>query len=589
MLVCRLAAPHVQKLTLVSILAMTTGHVVAAHIPLWPAVHSSTVGPWALASCLRGFSGRLQLECSLSVCSIWNNYQVGMFFVAESPLFSSIGKRDAASFPSTDSTEPVDLSEETVEESGWAWVLGKWVVWTVLGFLVLFVLMKLLILWRTRRQMKRFGFFRLPHRPVVVGFFHPYCAAGGGGERVLWHSIRALQKRYSFVRCVVYTGDVDKTPEAILSMVQTRFKLQLRDVDFVFLRRRVWVEARCWPRFTILGQSLGSMLLGLEAVLKLAPHVYMETTGYAFTLPIFRWLGGSRTASYVHYPTVSSDMLESVAKQTHSFNNSRAVSKSRVLTCLKLSYYRLFARLYGFMGRRSDVVMVNSSWTHAHIRQLWSPRQLFIVYPPCDTASFNNLPITRTTRPFRIVSVGQFRPEKNHKSQLRILHQLLEEAEGHSVTLVLVGGCRGAEDEKRVADLQHQAKELRVGHCVEFKINLSFSGLKEELGRAAAAIHTMENEHFGISLVECMAAGCVLVAHESGGPQQDIVVDWEGQPTGFLASTEEHFASCLLHILQMDQREREEIAVRARTAAHTKFSLEVFEASFLRASEKLFG
>jgi alpha-1,2-mannosyltransferase len=32
-------------------------------------------------------------------------------------------------------------------------------------------------------------------RPVVVGFFHPYCNAGGGGERVLWVAIRALQKR----------------------------------------------------------------------------------------------------------------------------------------------------------------------------------------------------------------------------------------------------------------------------------------------------------------------------------------------------------------------------------------------------------
>lgn len=27
----------------------------------------------------------------------------------------------------------------------------------------------------------------------VVGFFHPYCNAGGGGERVLWCAIRAIQ------------------------------------------------------------------------------------------------------------------------------------------------------------------------------------------------------------------------------------------------------------------------------------------------------------------------------------------------------------------------------------------------------------
>ena len=32
--------------------------------------------------------------------------------------------------------------------------------------------------------------------PVVVGFFHPYCNAGGGGERVLWTAVRAIQRKY---------------------------------------------------------------------------------------------------------------------------------------------------------------------------------------------------------------------------------------------------------------------------------------------------------------------------------------------------------------------------------------------------------
>ena len=31
---------------------------------------------------------------------------------------------------------------------------------------------------------------------VSVAFFHPYCNAGGGGERVLWCAVRAVQTRY---------------------------------------------------------------------------------------------------------------------------------------------------------------------------------------------------------------------------------------------------------------------------------------------------------------------------------------------------------------------------------------------------------
>lgn len=30
---------------------------------------------------------------------------------------------------------------------------------------------------------------------IVIGIFHPYCNAGGGGERVLWYAVKALQTR----------------------------------------------------------------------------------------------------------------------------------------------------------------------------------------------------------------------------------------------------------------------------------------------------------------------------------------------------------------------------------------------------------
>jgi hypothetical protein len=42
----------------------------------------------------------------------------------------------------------------------------------------------------------------------------------------------------------------------------------------------------------------------------------------------------------------------------------------------------------------------------------------------------------------------------------------------------------------------------------------------------------MWNEHFGISVVEMMAAGLVVVAHNSGGPSMDIVTPYEDKATG---------------------------------------------------------
>lgn len=51
-------------------------------------------------------------------------------------------------------------------------------------------------------------------------------------------------------------------------------------------------------------------------------------------------------------------MLHAVSSRRTAFNNDAAVSRSRVFTLAKLLYYRLFAWLYGVVGRRADLVMV---------------------------------------------------------------------------------------------------------------------------------------------------------------------------------------------------------------------------------------
>jgi hypothetical protein len=60
------------------------------------------------------------------------------------------------------------------------------------------------------------------HWKGIVGFFHPFCNAGGGGERVLWAAIRATQLRWPDAVCVVYTGDHDASKEQIIKRVQVQ-------------------------------------------------------------------------------------------------------------------------------------------------------------------------------------------------------------------------------------------------------------------------------------------------------------------------------------------------------------------------------
>jgi alpha-1,2-mannosyltransferase len=96
---------------------------------------------------------------------------------------------------------------------------------------------------------------------------------------------------------------------------------------------------------------------------------------------------------YVHYPTISTDMLDKVRSRKSGFNNKRGIANSRWATKIKLIYYNIFAWIYGKAGACSDLTMVNGSWTEDHINKLWhKPGQLVHkIYPPCDVQNFKEL------------------------------------------------------------------------------------------------------------------------------------------------------------------------------------------------------
>lgn len=97
----------------------------------------------------------------------------------------------------------------------------------------------------------------------------------------------------------------------------------------------------------------------------------------------------------------------------------------------------------------------------------------------------------------------------------------------------------------------------------------------------------MWNEHFGIGIVECMAAGLIMIAHKSGGPMLDIIEESDTSRNGFLASNEDEYARAIAVILLLSEDNRNRIRDAARSSTN-RFSVEEFESNFLRAVEPLF-
>lgn len=443
------------------------------------------------------------------------------------------------------------------------WILYGCLITLPLATILLFVSQ---ILYRRRKKER------------AVGFFHPYTNDGGGGERVLWCAVKAIQEQNPDLDSVIFTGDHDASSQSLMSRATDRFGVcLLYPPKVVHLNRRKWIEEKTYPHLTMIGQSLGSVYLSWEALSKFTPLYYFDTSGYAFTYPIAR-LFGCKVICYTHYPTISLDMISRVRQRSSMYNNDASIARSLWLSQCKIIYYTVFSMMYGVVGSCAHLVMVNSSWTQSHIEKLWGiPKRVKRVYPPCDTSGLQELPLERPVGTPKIISVAQFRPEKAHSLQLEAFYVAIKKLDEDlpRPKLQFVGSCRNKSDEERVQNLKDKAVQLNIHEDVEFHVNVMYRELVRLLGGAVAGIHSMIDEHFGISVVEFMAAGAIPIAHNSAGPKMDIVLDEDGQQTGLLAQSVEEYADAILKIVSMPESERLKIAAAARRRAN-RFSEQRF-------------
>lgn len=386
----------------------------------------------------------------------------------------------------------------------------------------------------------------------------------------------------------------------MVKRVHNSFGISLHEPSLVFLylSTRHLVLANAYPHFTLLGQSLGSLVMGYDAFGLVVPDIFIDTMGYAFTLALAKYLFPKMpVGAYVHYPIISTDMLGSL-DDVSGRKGANAGAGVGLKGMAKKQYWRLFARLYGWVGSHIDVVMCNSTWTKGHITKLWKSKDTLdsfanVVYPPCPVEEMEKkIKVSagrEKERKHQILYIAQFRPEKNHSLILRSFAEYVRNLPEKSdpPQLVLIGSVRSnTPDELHIYNLRLQAHELSIDKLTEFITDAPYSTILKYLQTASIGTNGMWNEHFGIGVVEYLAAGLIPVVHNSGGPKLDIVVPCNGDPTGYHAETTEDFARGFQRVIQMEDGERHEMRVRGREQAKN-FTEEVFAQKWIEQVEKL--
>ncbi|MBU1256388.1 glycosyltransferase, partial [Patescibacteria group bacterium] len=177
-------------------------------------------------------------------------------------------------------------------------------------------------------------------------------------------------------------------------------------------------------------------------------------------------------------------------------------------------------------------IIYNSAFTQSYWQKYLPKNKGVVIYPPIDTDSFKPSKIKENI----ILSVGRFDSPSHPKRQDVLISAFasLPKNIQSKYKLVLVGVLVG--NKSLLKNLKAKAQKLNV----EFIVNPNFKTLQSLYAKAkifwhAAGFEIDEQknpdkvEHFGMTTVEAMSAGCVPTVCNKGG-QKEIVTSG----TGFL-------------------------------------------------------
>jgi glycosyltransferase involved in cell wall biosynthesis len=211
----------------------------------------------------------------------------------------------------------------------------------------------------------------------------------------------------------------------------------------------------------------------------------------------------------------------------------------------------------------ADTICANSRFTANAVKGIWN-RDAIVVYPPVAVNDFSH-----GQKQKMVVSLGRIDPDKRLEDLIKALALCATKPK-----LVIVGGLV-SNYVPYVVRLQNLIKQLNLERRVSIKPNASFDVVKKILSSAKVYVHAKHFEHFGISVVEAMASGCVPIVHRSGGPYLDII---ENDKYGFSYATISELSQKIDSLMSSDTSALEERCVcRSKHFSEDKFRERIVE------------
>jgi len=304
----------------------------------------------------------------------------------------------------------------------------------------------------------------------------------GGGERVALHVIKALMENGHDVEL----GTVEKTD---WNKVYRLMGVKLPKVPKEhFLLREI-------KKFGIYQRSLTALHV---VKVKKGFDLTINTHGDVMPLPV--------DITYLHFP-----VFALLAEEPWKY----------YVKYLKSAFWRLYFEPYHIMQKylarwmfSRSLLLTNSKFSKKVIKKYVGCESM-VVYPPVEIEDY--LQVSKNLdRENAVITISRFTPEK-HVHLVPYIAKALPD-----VKFYVIGSVRGFQSKNYYQKVFEEVKEANLKN-VSLIPNAPHEIKLKLLSKCKVFLHLMPFEHFGISVVEGMASGCVPVVHKSGGQWIDIV------------------------------------------------------------------
>lgn len=268
--------------------------------------------------------------------------------------------------------------------------------------------------------------------------------------------------------------------------------------------------------------------------------------------------------SYIHFPSEYLLRMKNLSLHIPDHQMSYPVIR-KIARAFIRPVYRRNSR---FIDGRT--IVCNSKFTENAFCEMFpkAAGQTRVIYPPVALAQYRCLP---GSREHSVVSLGRFAPDKGQLEQIR-LAESMPGLEFHFMGFV--NAPKYFEACQDYVTLNHLSN-------VHLHPDIPFEDMIALMKTARYFLHTMHNEHFGITAVQAIAAGCLPIVHDSGGQKETV-------PFGELRYTSlDQVPAIIKNLENWPVNELNRMVAKLQQNAEENFEESVFTRRFMELLEEV--